>query len=63
MQSCCCSLHRDGTDGWMDDFCDFTSFSTGFQSYQDDEWMIKKDLCSGTLFTVKKISTSGLLDQ
>ena len=25
-------------DGWM--ACDFTSFSTVFQSYQDDVWMI-----------------------
>ena len=27
-------------DGWMT--CEFTSFSTVFQSYQDDEWMIMK---------------------
>ena len=27
-------------DGWMD--CDFRSFSTVFQSYQDDRWMIMK---------------------
>ena len=27
-------------DGWM--ACDFTSFSTVFQSYQDDDWMIMK---------------------
>ena len=25
-------------DGWMT--CDFTSFSTVFQSYQDDGWMV-----------------------
>ena len=31
-------------DGWMDGWmtCDFTSFSTVFQSYQDDIWMIMK---------------------
>ena len=28
------------TDGWMT--CDFTSFLTVFQSYQDDFWMIMK---------------------
>ena len=27
-------------DGWMT--CDFTSFLTAFQSYQDDVWMIMK---------------------
>ena len=27
-------------DGWMT--CDFTSFLTVFQSYQDDDWMIIK---------------------
>ena len=27
-------------DGWMT--CDFTSFLTVFQSYQDDVWMIMK---------------------
>ena len=32
------------THGWMDGWmtCDFTSFSTVFQSYQDDIWMIMK---------------------
>ena len=29
-----------GGDGWM--VCDFTSFSTVFQSYQDDGQMIMK---------------------
>ena len=29
-----------GIDGWMT--CDFTSFLTVFQSYQDDVWMIMK---------------------
>ena len=28
-------------DGWMT--CDFMSFLTVFQSYQDDVWMIMKD--------------------
>ena len=27
-------------DGWMT--CDFTSFLTVFQSYQDDVWMVMK---------------------
>ena len=31
-------------DGWMDGWmtCDFTSFSTVFQSYQDDERLVMK---------------------
>ena len=29
-------------DGWM--ICDFTSFSTVFKSYQDNERLIMKDL-------------------
>ena len=33
-------------DGWITR--DFTSFSTVFQSYQDDGWMIMKVLCNGT---------------
>ena len=37
--------------------CDFSSFSTVFQSYQDDDWLIMKvSVCSGTPFTVEKIS-------
>ena len=40
-------------DGWMT--CNFTSFSTVFQSYQDDERLIVKAVCSGTPFTVEKI--------
>ena len=32
--------YRIGIDGWMT--CDFTSFSTVFQSYQDDGQMIMK---------------------
>ena len=35
--------------------CDFTSFSTVFQSYQDDEGLIMKAVCNGTPFTVEKI--------
>ena len=31
---------RTAMDGWMT--CDFTSFLTVFQSYQDDVWMIMK---------------------
>ena len=41
-------------DGLMDDL-QFTSFSTVFQSYQDDEQMIMKGLCNGTLVMVEKI--------
>ena len=33
-------LHQYRMDGWMT--CDFTSFLTVFQSYQDDVWMIMK---------------------
>ena len=33
--------------------CDFMSFPTVFQSYQDDGWMA---VCSGTPFTAGKIS-------
>ena len=36
--------------------CDLTSFSTVFQSYQDDGLVIKKAVHNGTLFTVEKIS-------
>ena len=35
----------DGMDGWMT--CDFTSFLTVFQSYQDDVWMIMKGCVHG----------------
>ena len=35
--------------------CDFTSFSTVFQSYQDDERLIMKAVCNGAPFTVEKI--------
>ena len=48
---------------WMDGLmiCDLTSFSTVFQSYQDDGQMIMKGLCNGILFTAEKISPrSGL---
>ena len=36
--------------------CDFTSFSTVFQSYQDDGKLIMKGCVQGTPFTVEKIS-------
>ena len=36
--------------------CDFTSFSTIFQSYQDDGRMIMKDYVQWNPFTVEKIS-------
>ena len=35
--------------------CDFTSFLTVFQSYQDNIRMIKKAVCNETPFTVEKI--------
>ena len=35
--------------------CNFTSFSTVFQSYQDDWWVIKK----GCVLRMEKISASG----
>ena len=42
-------------DGWIT--CDFTSFSTVFQSYQDDKTLIMKScVCNGTPFTIEKIS-------
>ena len=41
-------------DGWMT--CDFTSFSTVFQSYQDDMRMIMKAACNGAPFAVEKNS-------
>ena len=41
-------------DRWMT--CDFTSFSTVFQSYQDDFWMIMKGLVQWNVVTVGKIS-------
>ena len=40
--------------GWMTR--DFTSFSTIFQSYQDDERMIMKGCVQWNPFTVEKIS-------
>ena len=40
-------------DEWMT--CDFTSFSTVFQSYQDYERLIMKGLCNGAPITVQKI--------
>ena len=43
-------------DGWMT--CDFTSFSTVFQSYQDDGRVIMKGLCNRTPFTVETFSAS-----
>ena len=33
---------------------DFTSFSTVFQSYQDDERLRMKAVCNGTPLTVEK---------
>ena len=36
--------------------CDFTSFSTVFQSYQDGERLMRYAVCNGIPFTAKKIS-------
>ena len=36
--------------------CDFTSFSTVFQSYEDDGQMIMKGLCNGSPFTAERSS-------
>ena len=36
--------------------CNFTSFLTVLQSYQDDERLKMKAMCNGALFTVEKIS-------
>ena len=47
-------------DGWMT--CDFTSFSTVFQSYQDDGQMIMKGCVQWNPFMVEKISPSGGID-
>ena len=41
-------------DGWIT--CDFTSFPTAFQSYQDDERLTMEGCVQGTPFTVEKIS-------
>ena len=42
--------------------CDFTSFSTVFQSYQGYGRMIMKALCKGIPFTVEKISPGAGLE-
>ena len=46
---------------WMT--CDFTSFSTVFQSNQDDRQMMMKGLCNETSLTFEKISPRAGLDQ
>ena len=48
-------------DGWVT--CDFTSFSTVFQSYQDDERLIMKQaVCNGTTLRVENISPRARLE-
>ena len=42
--------------------CDFTSSTTVFQSYQNDERVIMKGLCNETAFTFKKISSRAGLE-
>ena len=44
-------------NGWVT--CDFMSFSTVFQLYQDDEPMIMKDYVQWDPVTIKQISASG----
>ena len=52
-----CHLHlRYQIDGWMTS--NSTSFSTVFQSYQDDGKLIMKGLCNGAPLTVEKILPS-----
>ena len=41
-------MHIVEMNGWMT--CDFTSFSTVFQSYQDDGWLIMKGYVQLSLF-------------
>ena len=48
-------------DGWMT--CDFASFSTVFQSYQDDERLIMKDCVQWNPFTLEKISPRAGLER
>ena len=45
------------TDGWMD--CNFTPFSTVFQSHWDDGRVIMKDCVQWDPFTFETISASG----
>ena len=45
-------------NGWIDNL-DSTSFSTVFQSYQDDRRIIMKGCVQGTPFMIEKISASG----
>ena len=47
-------------DGWM--ICEFTSFSTVFQSYQDDGQTIMKSCVQWNLFTVEKILPRAVLE-
>ena len=61
--------HQSIDSGWMDEWmtCDFTSFLTAFQSYQNDVRMIMKG-CVQWNFTAEKISPQvrielGPLDQ
>ena len=49
-----------GMGGWIT--YDFTTFSTVFQSFQDDERLIIKGLCNGTPSTVEKNSPQAGLE-
>ena len=46
------------TDGWM--ICDFTSFSTVFQSYQDDVRLIRKSCVQrNSVYDLEDFASSG----
>ena len=47
-------VRRGRMAGWM--ICDFTSFITVFQSYQDDVWMIMKGCVQWNSVTAERIS-------
>ena len=49
--------HSSDWDGWMT--CCVTTFSTEFQPYQDDEWVIMKSCLQWNPFTIDMIFSSG----
>ena len=54
--SCTLSVNQGTTNGWMT--CDFKSFSTVFQPYQDDWRVIWKAKNKGDPFSMGKVSAS-----
>ena len=42
--------------------CNYTSFSTAFQSYQDEERLIMKAVCNGTPLPVERNSLGARLE-